>query len=403
MSRILKAMIVLLAIAAMVAPAMAEDRLSLSGYYTLRGYSKDNMNYDDDDSDSTQYFYQRFRLGGNLAVAEGVSVIFRADIAEGTTSTATEDHDGDNIGEGGSGANDKGNIQFDQAYVKIEKEAYTLSAGQFGGGFGNAMMLDMTRSTAIKVTLNAIDLTFEYHKLYEGDAQYSDDVDLYMVVWGMNSDDVNLDVMGGFVNYPTVDGELYMGGAAVNFDLGPVRINTELDVLSGEFDDAAGDTIDTKGLQLYVDGSLPLSETFTVGGAVIYAKGYDDDDERQVTGVGYDFEPEEYGYMKTIMGGAYAGNALDPAGEDTGVVSGQLYAAFQATDTIGLKGTVVYAEPESTSDYYDSFIVAGASVRYKLAENTTVDAQYIYSQPDGKHGTADDDKMLAGCRLTVSF
>lgn len=421
MSKFTKIMITLLVIAGFILPAvaMAEERLSLSGYYNLRGYSKDNADFDDDKGDSTQYFYQRLRIGGTIAAAEGVSVHFRADIAEGTTATAkaAATDGGWDGSEGGAGANSIGNIQFDNAYVKIAKDVYTLQVGQFGGGFGNAMILDMTRTTAVKFTLNDINLAVAYHKLYEGDSAYSDDADLFLVTWGMASDAFSLDLLGGYAKWggtlpanvtdDIANVDVYMAGAAAKFNLGVFKLNTEIDFLTGttESNIATAADIDLKGLQAYVDGSLALGENFTLGGALVYAQGYDSATEEQITGVGYDFEPEEYGYMKTIMGGAYPGNALDPAGQGTGVISGQLYAGFQLSDDLGLKASVSYAEPETdTADVdYNSFLVAGVSARYKLAANTNIDVQYLYEQPDAKAGIADDTKMIAACRLAVSF
>ena len=79
MSKFLKIMIVLLTIAAVAAPVMAEDRLSLNGEMRVRGW------YIDDGGDSTDSFMdQRLRIGGKLSVAEGVSITFRFDETEAT-------------------------------------------------------------------------------------------------------------------------------------------------------------------------------------------------------------------------------------------------------------------------------------------------------------------------------
>ena len=82
--KLLKVLVAALLLAAMVTPAIAEDRLSLSGEMRVRAFHVD-VDEDNDNDDSTNtWANQRLRIAGKIAVAEGVSVTFRTDITEGT-------------------------------------------------------------------------------------------------------------------------------------------------------------------------------------------------------------------------------------------------------------------------------------------------------------------------------
>ena len=80
--KMLKVLLAVLVMVAMVTPVIAEDRLSLNGEMRVRGWHQD-FDYDGDSDDSTDTWGdQRLRIGGKIAVAEGVSITFRTDITE---------------------------------------------------------------------------------------------------------------------------------------------------------------------------------------------------------------------------------------------------------------------------------------------------------------------------------
>ena len=142
MSRILKVMIVLLAIAAMVAPAMAEDRLSLNGEMRVRAFSTDG-GYDNpetaaDEADTDTWVDQRLRIGGKISIAEGVSVTFRFDETEAAWGTPNSDgvnRQGVRFIEGETG------MQWDRAHLDLDFGSFKLRAGQayFGAGLTAAI------------------------------------------------------------------------------------------------------------------------------------------------------------------------------------------------------------------------------------------------------------------------
>ncbi|NIU94087.1 hypothetical protein GWN28_15295, partial [candidate division KSB1 bacterium] len=72
------------------------------------------------------------RIGGKIAVADGVSVNFRMDAVESgeNSSDATAWGFNPNSGVATQYAQRRGDVQFDKAYLQFEKAGYTVAAGQ---------------------------------------------------------------------------------------------------------------------------------------------------------------------------------------------------------------------------------------------------------------------------------
>ncbi|PLY05565.1 MAG: hypothetical protein C0622_01645 [Desulfuromonas sp.] len=462
MSKFVKVLITLLVIAGFVAPAVsfADDRLSLSGYYTLRAFLKDNADYSDSGNDSQEYFYQRLRLGAKIAVAEGVAVNLRADIGEG------------NLPEG---ANDGVNeFDLDHAYVTIDKGDFALKAGQYGLGFGNAILMDRTTDLSIALTYKPANLTLAYAKLEEGSATVADDTDMYMVTLGHSGDNYNASLAVGYVNNMSdnnpmpVYGEdigwivdavyfddfnwwnweaddftaeydveydwegytvedIWFVGLAGDFDFGAAKLAYEIDYMSGDvawteawatfdgnFRPSAGDsydyetgTADAEGFNVYLNGSFGVSETATLGAIFTYAMGSDDDEIQLVDVAANDFSPENWGFMGTLytVYSASGADTFDPSGDDAGVVGIQPYVDFKVSNDIALHAHIAYVQPEdSGKTNLDNIWTYAASARYNFAPNTTIDVAASYSDADGKcEWDSADANTTYAARLTVSF
>ncbi|MEE4255362.1 MAG: porin, partial [Desulfuromusa sp.] len=141
MSRFLKVMIVLLAIAAMATPVMAEDMLSLGGQMRVRGWYTD---YDGDDY-TNSWMDQRLRIGGKLSIAEGVSITFRTDITE----TNWGANGGNEYGAGRGGDTQ----QWDRAHIDLTKGNIHVRAGQQYVGYGLAQTIN-SQDAGIKVDVS---------------------------------------------------------------------------------------------------------------------------------------------------------------------------------------------------------------------------------------------------------
>ncbi|SHJ07494.1 hypothetical protein SAMN02745165_01490 [Malonomonas rubra DSM 5091] len=395
MSKFLKVMITLLVIAGFVAPvAMADDRVSLSGYYQLRGYATDNVYgtdacdpYDDDCNDSEQFFYQRLRVQTDIAVAEGVTVTFRGDLLEGSG----DERNGNGMPVGDE--SDDNDFDLDKAFVTIDQAAYTLTLGTTGVEFGNYILLDRTSDLVAQVALKSIPLTLAYSKIEEGTLTESDDQDMYTAVFDAGF----AQFFAGFVNTQGSDDERMALGVTGSYDLDAVKLSYEIDYIDGE---TAG--TDDKGLNFWLNGSVGVSEAVSVGAVFTYAPG-EDSDNQVVDLAANDFSPENDGFMATTYGVFGLGDTFDPSGEGAGVVGIQPYVDFKISDSLAAHAHVGYAmtEDDDIADFEATTLAA--SMRYQYAANTTIDVAASYTDVDSDDTFEDDAATTFACRLNVNF
>ena len=420
MSRFLKVMIVLLAIAAMVAPAMAEDRLSLGGQMRVRSWYKD---FDQDHTNT--YVDQRLRVGGKLSVAEGVSITFRTDITEQQWGNG-----GSEFGSGRMG----GGQQWDRAHLDLTMGNSHFRAGQQYVGYGLAS------------TINSQDAGFRYD--YKGDIAFStflllDDQNgtsadsfLFGANIGNKGDNYKANLFFGYQNdsHPgVIDWDAVGGPAVVDQDeeavymVGVDTVYTmDAFTIKGEFNYFAGDAskdVDAFGTQLFLDVAMAASEQFTVGGQFYYAAG--DDKDRQYTYLGNDFNgydplfdvagtslsdeqimagrPFDLGTSLIGLGVGVTKEGTLNGAASTGVIGGRLYTNFKASDAVNLGASFAYMTPEEDKHLKDfdsaSFYAVGAT--YALMANTSLQAQFQYVDVDTKADV--DSAVLGGVGLFVNF
>ncbi|SEA61931.1 hypothetical protein SAMN05660420_02638 [Desulfuromusa kysingii] len=404
MSRFLKVMIVLLAIAAMVTPAMAEDRLSLNGELRVRGWYKDNYTNFNDEMGSNQYIDQRFRLGGTIAVSEGVAIKFQYDLFDSQWNGNSH---------GTQGLNDGDN----KAYLVINKGMFTLKAGDQYYGIANAIAIDTTGTGFVVEMAGPVGVEFAAFKRVEGDTSEDDDADLYTLAVKHATD---LYSGTGFVGYYRNGAALtgddpetaYVLGVAADFNLDAAKVMFEANYFDGDNGMSGANEVDYKGLQFFVDGSVAVSEAVTVGGIFTYAKGYDGADEAQITEFTDDgsFMPETYGTTATLFD-IYPGSTFDPTGDRLGTIGVQGYSAIKLSDDLSMKATIFYAQPEedyasgdTTTSNYDSFLGGVVSSTYAIAKGAAIDTSVAYTTVDaGNSYTEDDPSLTAGFRLRVRF
>ncbi|MCK4623098.1 MAG: hypothetical protein KAT62_12885 [Desulfuromonadales bacterium] len=405
MSRILKIMVALLAIALIAVPAFAEDRLTLTGSYDIFGLYTNNTDFDDSVLDTASNFNQRFRLGGTIAVAEGVAIKFRADIAEGDF--------GDNPNAGNPA------INFDDAYIQWDTDMLQVKAGMHYIALGKGIAVEDRSSGFTLLTKTAVPVQLTYHKEVE-DAEIlgidkDSDVEIWQAQVSHKTDMYSTKVFVAYENNETVaDMNQYVVGVSADFDLGAVLLTGEFDFFGGD----AGANTDAKGLQLFLDASAPLNDTFTLGGMFFYAKGYDDADEDQLTHISdrnADWMPQEYGPNSTDFGFVvnifdYVSDVANNAGlpgapnidANAGIIAGAVYVSAKVSDDLLLTGNVMYATPEEDGhlggvDFDTTFVTLGSE--YKLFANTTLASSIHYMDvADG-----DDAAIGAITYLSVKF
>lgn len=420
MSRVLKIMIVLLAIAAMAAPSVfAEDRLSLSGEMRVRGWYKD---FDLDNTDS--FMDQRLRVFGNIAVAEGVKIQFRTDITETIWGDG-----GSSYGSGRMASTQ----QWDRAYLDLTKGAWHLRAGQQYVGYGLAQTVN-SQDAGISfdykgaVKLSGFWLLSDQHTDSATSFVNGPPSDAYVyganVAYKTDAYAANL-FFAGQTEETAVGENVYMIGADVTTNIQAVKLQAEFNYFTGDASDIAGTTIDAIGTQFMLEASMAATETLTVGGQFYYAQGTDDPTEKQYTYLGNDFngydplfdlgtnlhdEKIMFGRPFDLLGslvdsGFGAANeftaAETAAARNSGAIGGRIYALAKASDTVNFGGSFAYMEPEQDIDGFDSAMFYAVSMTYALMANTSLQAQLQYVDVDAD--IEKDTAVLGGVGLYVNF
>jgi len=427
MSRFLKTMIVLLAIAAMVAPAMAEDRLSLGGQMRVRTWHKD---FDKDQNNT--YTDQRFRLGGKLSIAEGVSITFRTDITESSWGS------GNTFGSGRFGDDGKSHSQqWDRAHIDLTMGNSHVRIGQQYAGYGLAQTIN-TQSNGLRYDYNG-DFAFSAFGLLvddngrNGDGARKSDSFLAGTNIGHKGDNYKANLFLGFQNksqpgaidfdkgtlVKDKNEEVYLIGLDTVYTMDAFTIKGEFDYFTGD----ASKDIDAFGTQFFLDVSMAATEQFTFGGQFYYALG--DDEDRQYTCLGDDFNGYDplfdvgtslsneainvnrpFDLGKALIGTGIGTEEYSLGGNtSTGVVGGRLYTSFKASDSLNFGASFAYMTPEEDKNFkdikFDSAMFYGVGATYALMANTSIQAQVNYIDVDAKAKT--DSALMGGVGLFVNF
>ncbi|MBD1401139.1 porin [Pelovirga terrestris] len=406
MSRLVSLLIVLLAIA-VATPVLAEQRLSLSGQMRVRGYYTDGPGFDTD-AKSTSTFNQRLRLFGNIAAAEGVSVHFRQDFStgtwdesKGTPSTSTRP----------------------EAWLNVDKGMFNIKAGRMYYRIGNAIVADHVAGGAVFTLKGAVPVEFAYFKLEENDVAKDDDLDFYTLAVRHKTDMYNAVVFGGLLRdggspTNTTKSSTYAVGTQANFKLDPVNINFEANYFTGEEDISGGEKY--RGLQVFTDIGMKVTETVNAGLILAYAKGYDDKvqvsnltNDAYANGAGRSngiFMPETNGFFTAGFTPLYRSNnqifrISHSATASAGSRLVQGYVRAKVMDPLSVHMNVGYGQPDEKigTDYVKSITYANISSRYQLAARTNLDTVYSYAKPKVNGTLEDDAKQILAFNLNVNF
>ncbi|MBW2689419.1 MAG: hypothetical protein JRC99_05775 [Deltaproteobacteria bacterium] len=419
--KLLKVMLAVLVMAAMAVPVIAEDRLTLSGEMRVRGWHKDfsfdNFTNSEDekvkDPDDTETWGdQRLRVGGKIAVAEGVSITFRTDITESNWGTTGG---GNGFGSGRSGSNQ----QWDRAHIDLTKGAFHLRAGQQYKAYGKTYALD-SQDNGISVDYKFGDVPVNAFFLVNDDNGSRSKSDAFLVGAKVSPKFDNVAV-NAFVGNQTDGSEesVTLIGADVTIPLDAFKIVAELDFFTG---DSTSKNVDAYGTQFMLDGSMAVSDAVTLGGTFYYGAG--DDEDMQYTNIGNGFggwdpvmdvgtslsnEQIKYGSpfnIASIQGYEGAGFQATSAGS----VGGRLYGDFKASDALKLGATAGYFQSEEDKIADIEVLVLAGGLVYNLMANTTFHFQIEYT--DGTvnktdytavNGDIDFDNFRMGTGLYVKF
>ncbi len=386
MSKFLKVMIVLLTIAAVATPVIAEDRLSIGGEMRVRGWAVDDGNDYDSRMD------QRLRMGGKFSIAEGVSVTFRTDVTEQTW------------GNGGSefGSGRMATIQqWDRAHMDLTMGNVHIRAGQQWAGFGLMGGTVNSQDAGLRVDVKGPIAVSAFWLLDDrnGGASTADSY-LTAVNVAHKTDSYAANVfLANQVKAMDVNESVYLLGVNTKMNLNAIKIAAELDFFFG---DATWNS-DAVGTQLLVDASMAASDTMTVGGQFLYAMAADSG-EVQYQGLGNDFN----GYDPIADVGTSLSNEqigygrpFDFTGANAGVIGARLYTNIKTSDALSVGASLAYLVPEDDNmTSVDSLLAVVAGAKYALMSNTSLQAQVEYSDLDAPGA---ESTLSAGVGLFVNF
>jgi len=431
MSRFLKIMIVLLTVAAMVTPVMAEDMLSLSGQMRVRAWSIDDgttvSSATGNSTDSTSTWVdQRLRIGGKIAIAEGVSITFRTDVTESNWGG------GNTYGSGRLGVQ-----QWDRAHLDLAFDALSLRVGQQYIGMGKTYAFD-AQSNGLSIKTNGPVAVTAFYMLADSnttpakaagykfdaagatvptaiaDATDKNDGFYYGANVGFGADNFKANVFvvaeqgvtgkkTSKTTYATVatgsaDEEVYLIGGNVELDLEAFKLIAELDYFTGE----ANDTDDAFGTQFLLDASVAAGEAVTVGGQFFYAMGDKTDTQYSFIGNGFNGYDPLFAHGSGLDNEAIkAGRPFTFFGDNSGVIAGRVYADAKVSDALKLGGSLSYLVPEEDSVVTaDSAFTMAFGAKYAVMANTSLGVLVEYIDVDD---TDVDAVLAAGVGLFVNF
>ncbi|MEE4313004.1 MAG: porin [Desulfofustis sp.] len=403
MKKMMKALVavpVLVGLAAV--PAIAEERLSLSGEMRVRGWT-----VDDDEGiggRNESYVDQRFRMQGKIKAAEGVTAVFRFD--------ATEARWGRNAGFGSGRLPDNGSMQWDRAYLELEKGMFQMRAGQIYAGVSPSQVVN-SQDNGIQVDFKG-DVPVKAFVILDDDgyspavaatdttpavpASDGDDAFLYAVSVSPTFGGVKTEFFGAGYNGGETDEDVYAFGASVAAPLGMATLVGEINFFTGD----AAEDVDAMGLQGYFGADLAITDTITIQPLIWYAMAADDD-EVQYSWLGNDFngwDPVWEVGTKLSNEQIDLGRPFDWTGTGAGLIGGTLKVFAKVSDALNLGATVGYltVEDDNIVDADALAIAAGGS--YAIMDNTSLHAQVQYLSVDGD---VDGDGFQAGVGLFVSF
>ncbi len=405
MKKLAIALFAVVCMAMFIAPAYADDRVSLSGSMRVRAWDTDYA-----DGSDASWWDQRFRIKTTINVADDVKAVMRADYGDakwGTSDYTTNYNNG--LVTRPRGSSDK-TIDLDRAYLQINKEMWQLTAGQQFIGLGINEVLD-ANLTGVKLVLNLpVKVSLIYGKANENgdrnDDGDNDDTDLYAINLGYDTDAFSSNFFAATIDDGSaVEDSATMFGFNGNATLGMVNLTTELAFATGDTDD--GD-IDYVGTQFYLKADANLSDAFSVGAELLYALGTDDPDEEQLSYLSdwATFTPTanntpfdaDWSAFEVANGGYW--QPFDPTDSNAGVQGITLFAKYNVLDALSLGGQVGYFEPEEDDNTEtDDITTFNVWASYMLATNTEFAVAYLYSDYDN----LDDEYTTLVARLQVNF
>lgn len=395
--------------------SFAEDRLSLTGEFRIMAWMQEGYTGRDaqsfNDNDELEYIQQRFRTMATVKIADDVKVVTRFDIGEGDWG---EEYRGVIVRPSG-GARNASKIDFDRAFVVIDKEMWSLTAGQQFIGLGILQVLD-SQVVGLKGVLkfDPASVSLIYAKVDEGaslsdDGAPNEDLDLYAINVSMDFDNVACNLFAVTFNddSPADDAPVAIGVHAKT-SLGAIN-------LTGEVAAWFGDTMkngpkqDYDGVQVYVGADTNLSDALKVGAELFYAQGADSGDLQMTTFADFgDFDPlsintDLKGFISPASLGS-AGSIFDFTGDMAGVQGITIFADFACMEGMNIGGKIGYFQPEEDDNTnVDNALSLNAYISYMIATNSKLSLTYFYTAPENDIGPDPDEATALALTMKITF
>lgn len=454
----MKKLLLIVMVLALVSPAVADDRVTLSGTYDVTAIGSDNvtaqnLGVDDlGDTDKHSYLHQRFRVGSKIQVADGVTANLRFDFAEGIwgqdqafdpnragdTTTAKDTYPG------ADASSDDNELQVDRAYVSVNTAWVIINAGlqfvpagqtqvyrdnqpalQFIAKTGTPLGIRLawvkaSESIGVASAWSDSDPENEDTDRYLVDLSYKGDAfsgNLFYVMQKDGSGDTTGDgIDDRFADEPNVAGLL------VKTSVAGVDIYGEVATFGGD----NGNGTDYTGTQVNVNGRLKISDAVTLGMDLIYSSAAGDN-EQKITYMGNpfaSFDAKNGGTMGWDMltygrntaqlfasfppPGLMPGDFFDPWETGAGAMGGGVGAKFIPVDKVTLIGQLHYLVADDndltgvTGEFDSGYNLLVAAV-YQLAPKTTLHATYHLVDADFMDDVNPDSAYVYGLRMHVAF
>ena len=415
----LSMILALLLVVCFVTGAIAEDRLKWSGAYRARAWYKDNNeDYNSDTNADRQYYFdQRFRVQMRVGIVEGIDGTLRFDFSEaqwglGTTGSRNW----------ARATHDNNMLQVDRAYVRINKEMFTLVVGQQFMALGKSMIWDSQQFGLNLRIKTPVDLYAQYAKVNESGSLSDESFN--------NSEDV--DFFGGQAIYKQEGWSAGIHAATINdntnTDNSPIVFGIQGDatfgalMLQGEADFFSGDAghiapgQDYFGTQIWIGGKYTVTPAFWLGLDGWWADGDKDTTKTQITGLGgvQSWNMDDKGPMLADIlplggvAGAFGGTQknhaeLDPSGANGGAIGGVISGGYRIIEPLEATAALLYVGVNETANTpVNSAFTGNIFLNYDWYENTQVAAGYLYTSVDVDN-TSTDGAHIAVLRLQLKF
>jgi hypothetical protein len=453
-----KLLFVLMALA-LVSPAMAETQVSISGSYDVTAIASDNVTaqnigVDDlDDADKHSYLHQRFRVGSQIKVADGVTGNLRFDFAEGIFGQ-DRDFDPNRAGDtttanaaypDADSPSDDRELQVDRAYVDVDTAWLRIRAGlQFVVAGQTQVFRDNQPALQFNIkTGTPFGIRLAWIKASESigvatglsdDADADEDTDRYLVDLSYHTDPIKINA---FYVMQTDDGtgdtdgdtvvdnfkdEPNVAGLRVRTSVGGIAIKGEIATFSGD----DGNGTDYVGTQANVNGMMKISDALSVGVDLFYSSA-EGANEQKIIFMGnplarYDvkyggtmgWDMLTYGRNTAILftssppGGPLDGDIFDPFNTGAGSMGAGIGAKFIPIEKVTLIGQLHYMVAEDdditgvTGEFENGYNLLLAAV-YQLAPKTSLHGTAHFVDADFADNVSPDSSYVYGLRMHVAF